>query len=1248
MPNITYPYQQHRCTTGTYLRQQDKKQPTQKSHDERTGMIARHPGSHSGNQSRQSVAQSMISFLSVLSSVQNINIQPAISTARAEDLALENRLRFADSIYTYRSRNKHHSNHRSSSVHRKKNERQQKSSTTPTDSPTLWEKTLDGIYNAAEHILPGDILVFPGAAATPLTPTLPLNESMPSFLNTSTLSEAFPHNFIEAGLKKISLLYDDYASIYKNLRLISRDHISTTLYNTKGVKIDPDTSYLMCFSRNFIEVPTGKHFRIPPVQKSSSLSDWLVFKFNWRPAQRDASCGIFEKSRVKDQIFPDENELPVKASEFFNLFENVDFYSLAKERLSKTFESQNYYVKKHFIDLVIALENSEIHSNYAKDVLKGIGLLDGGASITTSLLDINGYYASNAYIFKNNNLGHITLYVPNCIVKFQSFSSLKEMQHWLVSYCYNRADREDFASHFRLDLRQDGIIYSGVDSLLKKMQHDSQYASVIASAPESISSHDFFNTLYNSMKEKVSADMAVVLTSAPEEQRNRWEAILYELSIIPNPITPFLAFSTNVEHMLTANTYKEKMSEFRKLRANIVNTLCISLLNEVITTAELEGYNFINNVKSKFENNEDYGSPQDDIETENHHSSSDIIGSISIHENSGSLVTKVVNMNTFRTFTLSRHDNFARYFIEDEAYRYLIENGEAASTTPAINVDMGIYLDNNFHLLLNAGDNNFNIIHYDDTGILKIKNTENSAQRVTTLYIFDNNYLLVRAPSNINAPPMITINKCLMKRNPVHSPICYPIRMSPTLDLHLKNAIKKKCYSSKNVVDLDIYPLVNNEEPNTFMDRITGQLYFLHEGHFFKAEWISPQHEDNPTTQYFLRLYSKGTIFRKKPTIAAFAFSKINDEIILQCTEDILSQRLNLPTASVRKFLDEKDLISISNAADIHGALDNAAKAGIYSFPDMVVHKCMRISITAALARNRLYPARIIDDENILIRLTPISEINEDSMASLFISKTKINVAIHDIHEKILPTIINGLEYHESELINYIKEVFGTEDKKFAFAFCLALHQRLEYINDKLDSINIQFAYIDKFNAKTFNQLPANQYADIPTVLDYEEVKAGAIAFVPPDGTNQIIINEDKLHYLFSDYEILHYIDDDVIAQDLTNVLIHELSHLDGVTTDICYFPVEKGQYLPILDSLYYMKENFRNGKVINRKDFDRINSEYFDSVVVYHGIKQKLASDEAASYLMQKDPAYLAHILLNNADAIAIFARDLYRISKT
>ena len=1265
MPNISIPYQQHRRATGSHTMQQDKYQLTQQSQDERIKKLACRPGLHSGNHNRQNTAHAMVNLLAVLSTVRNHHIGPAVTPARAEDISRENRTRQANSPQTRPEVNKVFlvpENKVNPPASINYSPPQKPLPDIPSRPPEIWNKMTYGIQQITNYITPYDILKFPMANADSVTPSVAQQNLTDLFDNITESIIDIHDDFISSGDKKISQYYEDTSSTKSRIKNLVSKHIKKTIPKFKNINIDPTTTYLLCLNgdyilvedklfprRPFLDKIADQHIvKLSPAKINTSLTNWLLNSkdnpFDWEESRIDRDCGIYNISKINQKYFIKKDELNILASDVVTIFSDFDISSFAQNQLLPSLENKEAFIKRRFIDFVIGLENSMIDNNFVKDALQGIGKLPG-KDVTLSPFAINSYEASNAFIFKNHKNGRITLYFPNNIVKFIGLPNDSAMERWVMHFCKTRNGREQLASHFSLLIRQDGKFYYGIDSWLIYFGQNNDYGNAIArGAP--INKNRFFYEYHDRILKKINSDLHIIDLAPGVYKTGLWENLLYDLNLIPNPITPFISFAFNLVRALNADSYQEKISEYKKLRDNAINILCMSLLSEMLEAEELLGYAFINRVRVLLTDDNELLTMVNLKESEK----------ILLKETnalssplSDPLTSKNINFYSFHKTRIPKFNE--NYFIEDEAYQYLMKNGKPSQSHPKINVGQGVFIDNNFNMIFSTGDNNFNILHIDSEGTVEIENLKKSEKSVTKLYPHNDKYLLIREKNNDEFLTTIPLTVCAEKKSPTQKSRCSQLKITSSLDQLLKKEIKNRNTSSKTILTKDMHPLPDEKYPNIYRNQKNGKYYFLHEGHFFNAEWIAAANKKNPTNKEALKLYKSPLLSGKKDKLAIVTLiEKKNDkdtEVILSLPEEYLASTVNVPRASIDNYFENEDLVSLGHANKIHTAVAAILKSGVYNIPDIELRITPKITLSPDIIRAELYPKRYSQATENIIQSISLSEINEGSFSYLYAAKWKVSSIINHIKNNVFELVMNRLEVSDKKVTDYISSTFKTDSTLFIHSFSAALAQRIEFIRENLKSDKIILSYINKTPSKTFKQLLPKEDPYGPPILNYADCLTGTIAFTPTDGSRNFVINSDKLYYMNGDHETYHYVEEGKHAPDLVNILVHEASHFGGMALDITYNPLHQGQYLEASKSISHMIDKIKNGEIKRdeRLNFEKLNLNYFKSIAVYKPLMQELADNQALDYLLRNDPGYLATVMLNNADSIALLVRDIYAL---
>lgn len=584
-------------------------------------------------------------------------------------------------------------------------------------------------------------------------------------------------------------------------------------------------------------------------------------------------------------------------------------------------------------------------------------------------------------------------------------------------------------------------------------------------------------------------------------------------------------------------------------------------------------------------------------------------------------------------------------YIESDAYDYIVQHGFETHSAPVIAVGKGVYIDSKFNMFFCIGNKRYEVVNYD--GQAKYLEIRAHSGGPIKLYLDDDLYLRQRLSTNQEFNAYIEVVGCRMKRAPGNPSGCRPIFMTKQLDEHLCFSALTNKISKKTIITHDLEFFDDNDYPNLYFNNKTGKLYFLHEGNYFNAEFINPHSERNPTGRTMLRVFSHGGIFRKKQDIALIVAEKERGRITLKTNIDFLAETLNVDSDVASHYLYNTELKHINNARDINGAVAQTLAAKQYFIPEMKpvaeVHTGSGDDVNFII--KMLYPERVVADARIEVNVINLALVDDTSPFYLRATASKIRNHVAFIKNEYIPTVLKSLKYPDENTLQYLRTVFNTQDADFIRKAAFALSQRLKAISSNIDPFKIFISYIKKKPMVTLGvQFGDEHYY---SELTEQERSRGTLAFVFPDNSGRLVINQDKVDFIDSS----HPNENENVSSaplELTSLLMHEASHINGITSDITYFPIENGQYIPVQDAINDMAEKIKNGFIVDNDSFDEINKDYFNNVSVYRGIRQKIASTDGLGYILLRDPGYLTHLMLNNADGISILTRDIYTISRT
>ncbi|WP_099258517.1 hypothetical protein [Erwinia amylovora] len=585
-------------------------------------------------------------------------------------------------------------------------------------------------------------------------------------------------------------------------------------------------------------------------------------------------------------------------------------------------------------------------------------------------------------------------------------------------------------------------------------------------------------------------------------------------------------------------------------------------------------------------------------------------------------------------------------YIEREAQGYILAQGKLTVSSPKVIIGPGVYLDAKGSVIFSTGNSNFEVAYYKG-GVLEIKRGYDDGGKNIALYFDDGTYYRVRKENYVPAKKYKKLSGCKHKRSPAgSSKSCLPVMMTESLNKLLNNEIIKGNTSNKTLLDKSIASSPLDDFPNLKYSDGNGRLYFLHEGCYFSAKWVTKDDKLNPTGRPAIKLYAKGNIFRKHRDIAIITSEIKDGKYEVKTTVEYISEKLNIDELMAEDFNQKRRYRRISGLNSLANAVRQVNLSGKYYFTKTKTTFTPDIpdDTMNTIIRKKFYPERVVNNPDNRIEILGVKEVSPLRPYYLRAVSAEIMQHIEYIREELLPVVLIGLNSLSENYRVYFGKLFKTDDANFLINFSARLSSRFNKISSNLNMSNIYLCALHHQAARRASgHKPGEEYS-YQQILTADERQQGTFATTLTDSSKRIFINTDKLYYISPDAHGNTLSEE--TSTDVVTMLIHEGSHIGLMATDIVYFPRDEGIIAPILDCIDHMKKAIRNNRVVNRDDFKRINNEYFGGISVYKEVKNDIMQRDDLVYIIEKDPAYLAHLLLNNADGLAILARDLYEIS--
>ncbi|ADP13145.1 conserved uncharacterized protein [Erwinia sp. Ejp617] len=580
--------------------------------------------------------------------------------------------------------------------------------------------------------------------------------------------------------------------------------------------------------------------------------------------------------------------------------------------------------------------------------------------------------------------------------------------------------------------------------------------------------------------------------------------------------------------------------------------------------------------------------------------------------------------------------------IEEDAYDFLCAHGEIADTTPVRKIGPGVYVDEKGKMLFSVNNKHFSVSSYSRNYIVINNAIDKAGNNNIGLFLSRDIYLREREAIKDNMLSYTELGHCDLKRSPEVGSSCTPLVITDSLDALLKHNIELGHASTKTILNTRLVQYKMPDFPGLYVNPEKSKYYYLYNGHFFRAEIVSSDSKVNAASRVMLRIFTKGDIFRRKKDIAYIIFDNKNERIEIKTQVDFLAERLGMRKGAVSNYLSKRVYNSMGGLDAIENVVNQVLLSNRFLMPNPREKFIPFIDDenVKELIGKHFYSSRVRFSEN-TVELSASTKITDSFPLYLRGAKVNVENAVKHLNLEVIPAVIKELSNFSPNCENYLREVMETDNVEFLRSFALALKKYLVRTRSALKLNKIYLASLVK-EPLTDHMLPGDEIVHHRPVLTEEERHFGTLAFALLDKSGRIFINADKLYFVDPTHPDHSMREAPVLT--LSSTLLHEASHVGMMTSDIVYFPIENGDFIPVLDAKDDMIEKIMAGKVVEKQDFKELNKRYLSRISLYRDRMEHFMQPENLAYLASHDPGYLAHLLLNTADGVALLTLDIYR----
>ncbi|XTZ37347.1 hypothetical protein ACQYRI_15385 [Salmonella enterica] len=575
-------------------------------------------------------------------------------------------------------------------------------------------------------------------------------------------------------------------------------------------------------------------------------------------------------------------------------------------------------------------------------------------------------------------------------------------------------------------------------------------------------------------------------------------------------------------------------------------------------------------------------------------------------------------------------------YIESNANEYLTIHAQSLSHQPPKEIiRSGLYRTDNKDILFMVNDQYYHVNSYTDNQINIARTADDREKGEIILKRSGDTWVRLRygAQNIINYKELST---CRIVRSPTAQSSCINVYMEGLLADLLDSVIARggsnrhRSILDKNLTEYKVYGV-----PNLHVDPITLKYFYLYQGHYFKARITNSKDSTNPTGLYIVNLYCERSFLPGKQYIASIVADVKGKRAEIKTQETFISERLNINRDIAQKFIESRPYRFIGGIHTLEDSVKEVLASGeFYTSQPREVYKARITDEELKKYSSLLFPDRIVKSTEYEGKTFTLTTKAAELTTLQVKAQRYVKESFEYLKHHILPALDHTLHFYSDDFnwqpcMDFLSEVLGTTNRKHIFDFALMLRKRLKRINDALTEDKLKLLSIVRRGGKV---MPLDETLGI---LTESERQGGIAAFMTDDRDGNIYINIDKT-----------YADNNAgykTGAALMTVLMHEASHKGSMTYDFSYIPRVDGFYIAAWEAVADLALKIRDGLLKQTDKFREISNEYVQSISVYRNKMRTELTNEQLFYLFNNDPGYRAHILINNADTLALLTANIY-----
>ncbi|WP_433885530.1 dermonecrotic toxin domain-containing protein [Pseudomonas vranovensis] len=363
--------------------------------------------------------------------------------------------------------------------------------------------------------------------------------------------------YAQTALQTLRAAPDIYAS--------GREYMKAQVKSLTGQEINPDHVYLHYFYGAVGSGTTYSGWEHPgQPTRSLTLTQLALANFttndekSW-PGDLDMNAGIYTEGPGSSKGYGVHNEFRLMPSTLMALDWEKDFYTqyiakldqfwrghgsnyraLLKGRFVATCRAQWRQGKLAEVDYLalmsFALPKGSFMSTITLEQLREAPQRSGAASVRR--FDLYGYASTDILHFVFGTKRQFLYLSDLDSARLISFDSTESIQAWVLEQARDNQKRRELAAHFSLYLRQDGITYSGVDTVLSALAAGRWKPGSTVDRNDSPITGDVFEHLLAQIQQRQRSDADTLISSNGELNEALWIGNISAFVQVVLPMVP--------------------------------------------------------------------------------------------------------------------------------------------------------------------------------------------------------------------------------------------------------------------------------------------------------------------------------------------------------------------------------------------------------------------------------------------------------------------------------------------------------------------------------------------------------------------------------------------------------------------------------------------------------------------------------------------------------------------------------------